>query len=122
MNNLLKLFSLLLMITFSLTACTKDEDPSNEPSSEGAVSGKISDAAGNFLQGAEITVEHTVWYANYVIGSSDANGNYSMVVPEDPAGLWTAKGQIEKDVYGQHYVCDLEISNSDYFYAKDKTE
>lgn len=121
MKTLLKINIVLVVIALAATACSKNDDPSNQPDSKETVSGTAKYANGNSLPDAKITIEHTVWEANYVIATSDGNGNYEVAVQSEPAGSWTAKAQIEKDAYGQHYVCDLEVNDTSYFYATDET-
>src|SRR5689334_8910453 len=108
------LLMLLLLISYSLSACKKDST-SPPPSASGYVTGKITDAAGNPLQGVKVTIEHTVWADSYVFATTDNNGNYKVAIPKDPAGDWTAKAQIHKSAYGQEYTFDLAPASTDAF-------
>jgi hypothetical protein len=120
MNNLKHVMLFFVVITTTNIACTKDDDGGiDQPATEKSVSGQASYSNGNPLPGAKITVEHTVWEANYVTATTDAGGNYNIVVPADPAGSWTAKAQVEKDAYGQHYICDLTVSDTSAFYTNE---
>lgn len=105
----------VLIACISTLACSKSEDSTSTPSSNGKVNGKITDASGNALSNAKITIEHTVWYDNYVQAVSNNNGEYSATLPAEPAGSWTAKAQIERSAYGQTYKFDLDPSSSDPF-------
>ena len=106
--------AILLLFCYSFTACTKDSG--TVPSSEGGfVTGKITDAAGNSLANVKVTIEHTLWAANYVFATTDNNGNYKIAIPAEPAGDWTAKSQIEKNAYGEDYTFDLACSNTNAF-------
>src|SRR4051795_4467395 len=89
------LLMFLLLISYSLSACKKDST-SPPPSASGYVSGKITDAAGNPLQGVKVTVEHTVWHDSYVFAATDNKGNYKVAIPTEPAGDWTVKAQVKK--------------------------
>lgn len=77
--------------------------------------GQATDAKGNPLQGVKTTIEHTVWYDTYLYGVTDNNGKYSVKLPDEPAGTWTAKAQIEKSAYGHDYKFDLQADNADPF-------
>jgi hypothetical protein len=120
MNKIKKVMMIMVVMATTTAACTKDDNGGiDQPSAEKSVSGQAKYADGNPLPGAKITVEHTVWEANYITATTDAGGNYKLVVPSDPAGSWTAKAQIEKDAYGQHYICDLTVSDTSVFYANE---
>jgi hypothetical protein len=108
------LLMFLLLISYSLYACKKDTTPPSQ-SASGYVTGKITDAAGNPLQGVKVTIEHTVWHDSYVFATTDNNGNYKVAIPTEPAGDWTAKAQIKKSAYGQEYTFDLAPGSTDAF-------
>src|SRR4051794_901941 len=108
------LIMLLLLISYSLSACKKDAN-SPPQSASGNVTGRITNAAGNPLQGVKVTIEHTVWHDSYVFATTDNNGNYKVAIPADPAGDWTAKAQIKKSAYGQEYTFDLAPGSTDAF-------
>src|SRR3954470_17854526 len=114
MKPVMHLLMLLLLISYSLSACKKD---TNAPSSSasGYVTGKITDAAGNPLQGVKVTIEHTVWHDSYVFATTDNNGNYKVAIPTETAGDWTAKAQVKKPAYGQEYTFDLAPGTTDAF-------
>jgi len=114
MKPVMHLLMLLLLISYSLSACKKDTNPP-PTSAAGYVTGKITDAAGHPLQGVKVTIEHTVWQDSYVFATTDNNGNYKVAIPAEPAGDWTAKAQITKSAYGQEYTFDLAPGNTDAF-------
>src|SRR6478609_10774254 len=114
MKHTMQLVMLLLVFSYSLSSCKKETD-SRTPSASGYVTGKITDAAGNPLQGVKVTIEHTVWKDSYVFATTDNNGNYKVSIPTEPAGDWTAKAQIEKSAYGQDYTFDLAPNSTDAF-------
>jgi hypothetical protein len=104
------LISLVSLFFFSsMTSCVKDNvSPEDSTSKTGIVTGKVTDTMGKPLVGIKIVVEHTLWHATYMFGETDNNGNYSIKLPEQPAGMWTASAKINKSAYGIDYLCDLE--------------
>ncbi len=99
---------------FTMSACEKsgsDDSPGKK------LSGRALDAAGRPLAGVKVTVEHTVFFGNYVLATTDADGRYSVEVPATPAGSWTAKAQLEKTAYGQDYKFDMAVSSTEAFTA-----
>ena len=74
----------------------------------------FSDTYWNFIaQNAKVTLEHTVWYDNYVFAVTDNNGQYATQLPDKPEGTWTAKAQLERTAYGQTYKFDLDPASTD---------
>jgi hypothetical protein len=108
---LISLVSLIYIA--SITSCVDDNVlPEDSTSKTGIVSGKVTDAMGKPLAGIKITIEHTLWHANYVFGETDVKGNYNITMPELPAGTWTAHAQINKSAYGNEYKFDLDGSTT----------
>ncbi|GAB4034899.1 carboxypeptidase-like regulatory domain-containing protein [Spirosoma jeollabukense] len=75
----------LVISLISLAACSKPAgdsiapDPGSPGSAQaGYVSGKVLDAQGKPIKGAEITLNNTGGVVNNIIGYSDANGNYKI--------------------------------------------
>jgi hypothetical protein len=107
-----------LLIAGSFCSCKKDNSTIATPSSKASmITGKVTDARGNTIAGAEIVSEHTVWYNTYAKGISDAAGNYKITIPAEPAGSWSAKAQLSKAAYGQTYIFDLAADKEDPFTA-----
>lgn len=112
-----------ILIAVSFCSCKKDDSTTTQASSKpNIVTGKVTDARGNIIQGAEIVSEHTVWYNTYAKGISDAGGHYKITLPAEPAGSWSAKAQISKTAYGQNYIFDLAADKQDPFTAKEGAE
>lgn len=112
-----------LLIAVSFSSCKKDDSTIIQPSSKpNMVTGKVTDARGNRIAGAEIVSEHTVWYNTSAKGISDAGGNYIITIPTEPAGSWSAKAQISKTAYGQNYIFDLAVDKADPFTANGGAE
>jgi hypothetical protein len=110
--------SLLLVIglSCSVAACKKVSDATNDSTpSAGSVTGKVTDTKNNPVEGAKVTIEHTVWYNTYVFATSNSKGSYKTELPADPAGDWTAKAQLERTAYGKTYKFDLDPDNTDPF-------
>lgn len=116
MKNKLALLFIPIACNLLLAACTKKDVVSEIPDSgKGTVSGIVMAANNHPIKDAKITVEHTVWHASYVFGNSNAGGKYKILIPDDPAGDWTAKAQITKSAYGRTYVFDLEPDKTETF-------
>jgi hypothetical protein len=112
-----------LLIAVSFCSCKKDDSTIAPASSKSnMVTGKITDARGYFIPGAEIVSEHTVWYNTYAKGISDAAGLYKITIPAEPAGSWSAKAQISKAAWGQTYIFDLAADKQDPFTAAQGAE
>lgn len=104
-----------LLCSAVVTACSKDAASPDDPATEtksGVVTGIVTDAKNLPVQGAKITIEHTVWYNGYLLAASNNEGKYEVSLPNDPAGDWTAKAQLTKNAYGQTYTFDLEPDNT----------
>ena len=115
MKQIFQASTILIACVSIMAACSKNEDSAPSQSADGNVSGKVTDASGNSLSNAKITVEHTVWYDSYVQVVSNNNGEFSATLPVQPAGTWTAKAQIERTAYGKTYKFDLDPSSADPF-------
>ncbi|HVU57169.1 MAG TPA: carboxypeptidase-like regulatory domain-containing protein [Puia sp.] len=104
-------------LLLSLAACKKDAGSSSSPDgpSTGAVTGKVTNSAGNPLSGIKVTLEHTVWADSYIFSTTDNNGRYKAELPAQPAGSWTAKAQLIKSAYGKQYKFDLVVDHTDAF-------
>lgn len=103
------------LCTTVVAACSKNEGLPDAPVTEtknGVVSGMVTDAKNLPVKGANITIEHTVWYNSYLLAASNNEGKYEVSLPSDPAGDWTAKAQFTKNAYGQTYKFDLEPDNT----------
>ena len=99
----------IFFYTFLWSSCIEDNVSPEIPTPKtGTVSGNVTDALGKPLAHIKIVVEHTLWHATYVFGETDNNGNYTITLPEQPAGMWTAKAKINKSAYGTDYIFDLE--------------
>lgn len=115
-----KTFHWLLPLICStvVTGCSKDANLPDAPATgtkNGVVTGIVTDAKNLPVKGANITVEHTVWYNSYLLAASNNEGKYQVSLPDDPAGDWTAKAQLTKTSYGQTYKFDLEPDNAGTF-------
>ena len=64
------------------------------------------------MPGVKIVIEHTVWHSTYLYATTAADGYYKAALPAEPAGNWTAKGQVERSAYGQDYTFDLYPANT----------
>lgn len=120
MKNNMRYLMLLLLVGLSVAACEKETGqpvatPADTPVQQGSVAGKVVTAQNAPVQGAKITIEHTVWHASYLFAASGADGAYRVDLPADPAGSWTAKAQLTKTAYGNTYKFDLDPDKTDAF-------
>jgi hypothetical protein len=119
MKRIFQTAAILSTCILTIAACTKNGDDTPSQPSSANVSGKVTDVSGKAISNAKITIEHTVWYDNYVYAVSNSNGEYSASLPDKPEGTWTAKAQIERSAYSETYKFDLDPSSTDPF---DKTK
>ena len=114
----------ILFLTFTLilsgAACKKEEASQvNNAPENGTLTGKVSYANGNALRNTKVVAEHTVWFGTSVETVSNNNGLYSIAIPLNPAGSWTAKAQLQFSNWGQNYKVDLHPGNSSAFTITD---
>jgi hypothetical protein len=112
MKQIFRFLPALIFLPLMVVACKKDTSAPTSENTPGMISGKITDASGHPLAGVKATIEHTVWYNSYVFAVSDNDGAYQTRLPDQPAGDWTAKAQIERSAYGQTYKFDLDPQNN----------
>lgn len=121
MKNNLYFLIIHLAGAIALSACAKDTPDEDNPSkaTKGIITGRVADAQNKPLKDAKVTVEHTVWYNNYLFGTSDNDGKFQVSIPNEPAGDWTAKAQLTRTAYGQVYTFDLKPDKTDAFRKED---
>jgi hypothetical protein len=78
----------------------------------GIVSGKVTDAQGNPLEGVKIIIDHGLFFNTNLVTSTGADGRYRIRVPN---GAWFAFAQISKTYNGNNYTFYLKPDNSDSF-------
>ncbi|RYD71095.1 MAG: carboxypeptidase regulatory-like domain-containing protein, partial [Sphingobacteriales bacterium] len=110
---------LLLLLSFfcCIEACKKNETSAQQNSSIKTLSGTVTDSRGLPVPSASVVMEHTVWFNNFLTATSSSLGNYSINMPADPAGSWTAKATLIKNAYGEAYKFDLHPHNTASFSA-----
>lgn len=108
------IFMILILSGSIFTACKKDTVALRSSSNQsaiavpGTVTGKATTLSGYALQGVKVTVEHTVWAGTYVSATTNQMGKYTINIPAQPAGDWTAKAMYSKTAYGWQYDFDLD--------------
>lgn len=102
----------LLILSISLTACTKDPKgkTGNVTEEKGYATGKVIDQKGKPLAGAKILLQNTVYYASYIHGTTNENGSYKIKV--EP-GTWKVSATIAKDYNGQTYRMEMHPESTD---------
>ncbi len=101
---------IILPISFFcfIIGCKKNETTAQQNSTTSrSLTGKVTDARGVPLPSASVVMEHTVWLNNFLLATSNTQGNYSINMPTDPAGSWTAKATLTKNAFGETYRFDL---------------
>ncbi len=102
---------LLVAGLLSLTACSKNPDalsPDPGKLQAGFVKGHVVDTYGRPLAGATINVNSAIWYNVSTVGSTDANGNYKIGIPNGPAaGAFYVRGSVKMKFEGKTYQLPL---------------
>jgi hypothetical protein len=115
MKNLMGL--LIAFLWLGTASCEKSAtSPDATTSQKGIVKGKVTDTKGSPIANAKVVIENTVFYANYVYATTNAEGNYSASVPN---GSWKASVQIERQFEGLNYKFDLCPDNDNPFAGTD---
>ena len=73
--------------------------------------GTVSDAAGKPISGAEVWADNTLYYNMNALGSTDAQGRYSLPLPHDQPGTWRPGGRFKTQYNGQWYDLSLTVDN-----------
>lgn len=81
----------------------RGQPPSIEP---GVLQGRVVDARGAPLAGAQVSAHHTLLENRTLTATSDTDGRYRLDVSR-PAGAWTAAAHLSRDHRGTTYVIDL---------------
>lgn len=114
------IFFLTFTLILSGAACKKEEVSNSTSAPEkGTLTGKVSFANGNPLPNAKVIAEHTVWFGTSVEKVSNNNGLFSIKMPVNPAGSWTAKAQVQFSRWGQNYKADLHPGSTAAFSITD---
>ncbi|WP_309895131.1 carboxypeptidase-like regulatory domain-containing protein [Archangium sp.] len=118
------LSALLLAVTLAACgACTSPgEPPPTTPGTPGTSSaytmrGTVVNVAGQPVPGAEVWADNTLHYNMNVLGTTDAQGRYSLTLPRDSLGTWRAGGKLRKQYHGQSYDMNLEVNDESAFQA-----
>ncbi|MVM33842.1 hypothetical protein GO755_27650 [Spirosoma sp. HMF4905] len=108
---------LLLAGLLSLAACTKDSlstDPGKVQA--GFVKGHVVDTQGRPLAEATIIANNAIWVGKNVIGTTDANGNYRISLPNEPGiGAFYVRGNVKMKFEGKTYQLPLFTEADDTF-------
>ncbi|MDB5045233.1 MAG: hypothetical protein JWQ08_1283 [Deinococcus sp.] len=118
----------LVLFTALLSACggpssggggtppPSDSGPSPVPSDPGqptpyTMKGTVRNAAGQPVSGAEVWADNTLYYNMNALGTTDAQGRYSISLPRDQIGTWQAGGRFKTQYGGQWYDLSLAVDN-----------
>ena len=104
-----------LVLIGNLSAC---ETPTANP--KGTVKGRVVDSQGKPVANAEIVASSTDWYNKTSTAYTDANGNYSLSLPNGVAeGSYTASGTVTVNYHSKNYKLALYEEDSRVFSAYD---
>ncbi|AHG88438.1 hypothetical protein J421_0901 [Gemmatirosa kalamazoonensis] len=78
------------------------------------VTGRVTDAAGRPIAGAEVVANNQLLVAANVVGRSDADGRYRLQLPEIPA-TWAMSASLLRSYDGNAYRLVLEPSDASTF-------
>lgn len=85
--------------------------------SDGYATGRVIDSKGGPMAGIEVIVENTlVGNHTYAAGTSDANGNYKVKLPN--VGTFHASAYVKKAFNGKNYELPLDPDNNESFSNK----
>jgi hypothetical protein len=106
----------LLGVLATLGGCScnsNSQDPNKPGGSDGSgstsvehgvVKGLVVDKQGKPMAGLKVVVENTVFYAQYLYGTTGQDGSYRVEVPN---GGWKVSIQLDRDFQGHTYRYDL---------------
>jgi hypothetical protein len=106
--------AIALSIAAHLSACGASDAPATGPNTgpgspppkPSVVRGRVVDARGNPIAGAEVWADNTLYYDTNVIGVTDAQGRYELDVSE-PGGTWHMGAQVRIRYDGHTYALAL---------------
>ncbi|GAB3949649.1 hypothetical protein GCM10028805_26260 [Spirosoma harenae] len=74
----------------------------------GYIKGHVVDTQGRPLVGATINANSAIWYNKSVVGTTDANGNYKIGLPNEPGiGAFYVRGSVKITFEGKVYKLPL---------------
>lgn len=117
------LSALLLAVPLAACSARSDRGETNNPSTPGTSSnaytmrGTVANAVGQPVAGAEVWADNTLSYNMNALGTTDAQGRYSISLPRDTLGTWRAGGKLHKQYNGQWYDVTLEVNDESAFAA-----
>jgi len=104
---------LTMLFLFLCTSCQESEELNTTEEPEvGYVTGKVTDALGNNLQGVKIYVDNTIFYNSGISTTSNANGIYKIKTPQ---GSWKVYAEMERIFNGTTYKIYLDPNTFDSF-------
>ncbi|GHF45563.1 hypothetical protein HNQ07_002280 [Deinococcus metalli] len=119
-----------LVLTALLGACggTQAGSGGTPPSTPGTpqpghatpytMTGTVKNAAGQPIAGAEVWADNTLYYNMNALGTTDAQGRYTIALPRDQIGTWRAGGRVKTKYAGQWYDLSL-VPDSGVAFATD---
>lgn len=121
MTSAKSLSALLLAITLAACGACNGRGETNPPtpgsSTAYTMRGTVVNAGGQPVPGAEVWADNTLYYNSNVLGTTDAQGRYSISLPRDSPGTWRAGGKLHKQYNGQWYDVSLEVNDESAFAA-----
>ncbi|THF87825.1 carboxypeptidase regulatory-like domain-containing protein [Deinococcus sp. KSM4-11] len=108
-----------LVLTALLAACGGSQAGTNTPppgqtgggqpdqGTPYTMTGTVKNAAGQPIAGAEVWADNTLYYNMNALGTTDAQGRYTVALPRDQIGTWRAGGRVRTKYAGQWYDLTL---------------
>lgn len=98
-----------LLLSVAVLACNKKNRNEEMASGPGYASGKVTNSAGQPLQGATIVISNTFSYNKNLTVTTNAKGEYSVKLPSGPGiGDWIAGGTYSINYNGKAYSLVLQ--------------
>lgn len=115
----LLLGSLLLVCggATTLTAASKPAPPTAERAAPYTMRGTVRNSAGQPVAGAEVWADNTLFYNMNALGTSDAQGRYSVPLPRQQLGTWRPGGRFKTRYHGEWYDVSLAVDKDTAFSA-----
>lgn len=109
-SRLLHVLSVAILVAWQL-GCTEPGSDPGTPSSQALVaSGQVLDSQGAPMPGVQVFADNTLGYNSNLLGVTDAQGRYRIVLPE-VATTWKVTASITHSMNGEEFRFDMHPDN-----------